>query len=231
MSTRQAIHSDEQRVVRLLDELRAMPRTALLIENVPARSEQLAELDVVLDRMRRVVRNDGQRDAYAYLRDLWEQELLRVELARNQPIVTRAALGILEAQWLREHPDHALEQQPYLVLVLMRWASLSLRTAMKAFVVDEGVLTNTPRPAAYQLLVAPRWFASLLPSSFDEPEFGLLGTASTIATQLPLQGLTDLEVHTLIALWTSDVGADFFRRPALLEAVEALRHLDHMTAL
>jgi hypothetical protein len=203
----------------------------LLIENVPARSEQLADLDVVLDRMRRVVKNDGQRETYAYLRVLWEQELARVELARNQPIVTRAALGLLESQWLSEHPNHVLDQQPYLVLVLLRWVSLNLRTAMRAFVVEEGVLTNTPRPAAYQLLIAPYWFASLLPRSFDEPEFGLLDTASTIATQLPLQGLTDLEVHALTALWTSDVGADFFRLSALLEAVEALRHLDHVTAL
>jgi hypothetical protein len=144
--------------------------------------------------------------------------------------MTSAALGLLEERWLSSNPDHVLDLRPRIALVLSDPTDPNVRIALRAYVVSEGQLVNATRSIPYWFLVAPAWFASLLPCAVDNRLLGLTGpearTDEGFTTQLALDELTGPEIETLTALWSDDVHAELFSLPALLESVLALRHLD-----
>lgn len=219
--------TDAGGVVATVARLVALPRASLHPSDLAARSRILAESRAVIDRMARL-RADGPRREHRLLVALWERENRRTAAALSRPIAVLSALGVLEDRWLRDHPGDDLPVADELLVHLLPTDDFSpddwaVRAAYHAFSVRTGWLVNSSAPTQFQLLRAPEWFVSFFPHVLDPSP---LGSRRAPRVRVPLTGVTDEEVETVLALWTPDVSSDLFDLGETLAAARALGALE-----
>lgn len=223
--------TDAGSAVATVARLVALPRASLHPSDLAARSRILSESRVVIDHMARF-RPTGTRCEHRLLVELWERENRRTTIALSQPISVLSALGALEDRWLRTHPGDDLPVDDELLVHLLPTDDFSpddwaVRSAYHAFSIRTGWLVNSTSPVRFQLLRAPEWFVSFFPHVLDPRP---LGSDHAPHVRVPLTGITDEEIETVLALWTPDVSSDLFDLRETLAAAHSLGALEDRDA-